>query len=205
MKRLFLSMLAVIGFAGIALAGGNELAYFKFQELTTLTRANIASGDLIPVYDASTTEVKAVPADFIGVGAGSEVVTAANTIAATECGTTFFLGSATGFASTLPAATDGCEFNFYVTTSPTSGNHTIVTSDGTEILYGGVNELEVDTGDDGPSAAGDVDTISFISAASGASNSAAVGDYATLRSDGTNWYVVGQVKLDGALTFTSAS
>lgn len=54
MKKLLLGLALVLAFPfGMALAGGNELAYFKIQELPALAAASIGSGDYIPVYDAS--------------------------------------------------------------------------------------------------------------------------------------------------------
>jgi hypothetical protein len=70
----------------------------------------------------------------------TEVVTAANTITAAEGGSTFILNSATGFASTLPAPAAGLSYKFIIgATAPTSGNHTVVTNGGANIIYGVVN------------------------------------------------------------------
>lgn len=111
---------------------------------------------------------------------GYEDVTAANTIADTECGTTFFLNSATEFASTLPSPTAGCSFRFIVKAAPVGTAYTVVTSggsnliDGTTVVNGGVIGCV------------DEDTITFTASA------AISGDWVSLWSDGTNWYVTGQ-------------
>lgn len=131
----------------------------------------------------------------------TESVTATNVITASECGKTFFLNSATEFASTLPAIstiTAGCTFSFIVKAAPSGASYTILTGNSLEnVLIGGINELEVDTGDDGPyQAAGD--TITLVDGI------AAVGDFVSMISDGTSWYLHGQTNLDGGATIAQA-
>lgn len=130
----------------------------------------------------------------------AETVTATNVITAAECGTTFFLSSATEFVSTLPALSTvsaGCYFKFVVVGAPVDASYTILTSSLENFLYGGINELEVDTGDDGPTqAAGD--TITVVDGA------ALRGDYVEMISDGTSWYLSGQSNGDGGFTITQA-
>lgn len=80
MKKNFLLALAVIlAFPiGVAIAGGNELAYFKVQELPTLSAASVASGDFVPVYDISAGKVKKVAASglpFVGATPGAGAFT----------------------------------------------------------------------------------------------------------------------------------
>ena len=127
-----------------------------------------------------------------------EDVTATNTIAGAECGTTYFLNSATEFVSTLPVPAAGCYFKFIVKAAPASASYTVVTNASANILIGGINENEVDTNDDGPYDA-DGDTITF------AVGVAAVGDYVEMISDGTSWYIAGQANADGGVTVTKAS
>ena len=123
----------------------------------------------------------------------NEDVTAANTLTYSECGKTIFLNSATEFATTLPSPVAGCYFKFIVKAAPVGANYTIVTSGGADILIGGVNELEVDTSDDGPYD-DNADVITFIA------STALVGDYVEMISDGTSWYFVGQTNADGGIT-----
>lgn len=136
-----------------------------------------------------------------GILDSHEVVTATNVITASECGKTFYLNSATEFASTLPTAATvelGCEFDFYVKAAPSGASYTIITGASLEnILYGGFVEREVDTGDDGPyQAAGD--TITIV-------NGVAVqGDHVHIESDGDVYYVTGVANADGGLTITQA-
>ena len=124
-----------------------------------------------------------------------ETVTAANVITAAENGKTFYLSLAGGFASTLPLPAVGLKYKFVVKTAPTTA-YTIATNGGANLFRGGINELEVDTGDDGPySAVGDL--ISFVA------NVAVVGDWVSVESDGTSWYITGQTNADGGITIGS--
>lgn len=129
-----------------------------------------------------------------------EDVTATNVLTVAECGKTMFLNSTTEFSSTLPtvAGTGGCAFEFIVKSAPVGANYTVLTGNSLEnVIIGGVNELEVDTGDDGPYHAA-ADTITFLN------TSSVVGDYVKLISDGSNWYLNGQVKNDGGVQITQA-
>lgn len=131
----------------------------------------------------------------------TETVGATNAIAASECGTTFYLSHATEFASTLPtpaAAGAGCYMKFVVAAAPSGASYTVVTSASANLFIGGINELEVDTTNDGPYDA-DGDTITF------ADGVAVVGDYVDMETDGTSWYINGQANADGGITVTKAS
>jgi len=127
------------------------------------------------------------------VSTSVEAVTSANTITASESGKTFFLNSATGFASTLPAPAAGLRFTFIVTVAPTTGNHTIVTSGSANIIDG--NSFI------SPDAVGvpavNEDSINFVA------NQAAIGDNCTLWSDGTKWYVNAFARVAAGVTFTA--
>lgn len=125
-------------------------------------------------------------------------LTEASTLTAAQSGSVFFLNSATEFATTLPAPAVGLHYKFICKAAPASADYTIVTTSSANLFIGGINELEVDTGDDGPyHAAGD--TISFVDSV------AVVGDWVTVESDGTSWYVTGQANADGGITVTQAS
>lgn len=83
--------------SGLAFAGGNELAYVKMQELPSLAPSSVASGDLIPVYDASAGKVMSVPAlgiasqvirsatDAVASGQTSKAVTVTGVTTASKC------------------------------------------------------------------------------------------------------------------------
>lgn len=109
-----------------------------------------------------------------------EDVTAVNTLTYAECGKTMTLNAATEFATTLPAPVAGCMFRFIVAAAPVGTAYTIVTSgsgniiDGTTVVNGAVIGCV------------DEDTITFTASA------AISGDWVSLVSDGTNWYVTGQ-------------
>lgn len=122
------------------------------------------------------------------------VTTATHTLTKYDYGSTVVLNRAGGSTVTLPAPADGAEFHFIVGTAPTTA-YTIGTSGGSDIIAGGFNELEVDTGDDGPYLA-DGDLITFVA------NTAVVGDFCHLRSNGTKWFLSGQTNADGGATVT---
>lgn len=123
----------------------------------------------------------------------NEDVTATNVITAAESGTTFFLNSATEFVSTLPAPAAGLRYKFIVKAAPSGASYTVVTNASANVIQGlvVVNGATV--------AGADEDTITF------ADTAAAVGDWAEVVSDGTNWYVSGQGGAAGAITLTQAS
>jgi len=136
-----------------------------------------------------------------GMLALAEDVTVANVLTAVECGKTMFLNSTTEFSTTLPAISTvsaGCEFRFIVKAAPASASYTVITGNSLEnVLNGGINELEVDTNDDGPyQAAGD--TITF------ADGVAVVGDYVYMISDGSSFYLTGQAQADGGVVPSQA-
>lgn len=60
-NKTILSLVAILVTAAtVAWAGGNELAYFKIQELPALTGTSAAAGDLVPIYDVSAGKVKSI-------------------------------------------------------------------------------------------------------------------------------------------------
>lgn len=159
---------------------------FTALNVTTLSIGGTA-------IDASAAEIN----QAADVSAMFEVVTTTNPIAASENGKTFFLNSATGFVSTLPAPALGLRFKFVIgATPPTSGNHTIVTTTSANIIFG---VCAVATEDDVGAIAADEDTISFVA------STALKGDWAEVVSDGTNYYVTGNATVAEALTTTQAS
>lgn len=128
----------------------------------------------------------------------SEVVTAANVIAASESGATFFLSSATEFASTLPAPALGLRFTFIVSAAPSGASYTIVTNASANIIVGHVvTSQELGGSSDSETSGGD--TISFVD------SKAVVGDRVDLISDGTNWFCRASCKTFDAITITTAS
>jgi hypothetical protein len=128
-----------------------------------------------------------------------EVVTAANTITEDESGKTFFLSSATEFASTLPAPKIGMRFTFIVTAAPSGASYTITTSGSSNIIKGAVFSSDLNAASDGDIETSGGDTISFVDA------KAVAGDRVELWCDGTNWFAHGFCTVFDAITITTAS
>lgn len=122
----------------------------------------------------------------------SEVITAANTITAAESGKTFYLNSETGSNQTLPAPALGLKFKFVITTVPTSGNMVVKTPSADDNLFYG----SVDVNSTLVLAAGE-DSINFIA------STCIIGDWISVESDGTNWYITGQSGAAGGITATT--
>lgn len=118
--------------------------------------------------------------------------TAATALTAAQSGSTVFLNAAAGFAITLPAPAAGVSFTFITAAAFATTNFTVVTSGSSNIIFGGadVNSTWV------PADA--EDSINFVATAE------TVGDWITVVSDGTNWFVRGQVTAAGGVTFTAA-
>ena len=133
-------------------------------------------------------------AGFIGPIAQSPL-TAASTLTAADSGNSYFLDSATEFATTLPLPAAGLCFTFIVKSAPSGANYTIVTSASANIIKGQAYPASGDAGDTGTAD----DTISFVSAA------AVAGDMVTLVSDGTSWFAKAWCAVATGVTFTQAS
>jgi hypothetical protein len=116
-----------------------------------------------------------------------------------DSGKIFMLNSASEFATTLPAIKDagaGWYCKIVVDAAPSGAAYTVVekAADDTDvIIVNGINELEVDTNEDGPSSTG-CTTITF------ADGVAIQGDFIDIWCDGENYYVSGQTKADGGIT-----
>ena len=138
--------------------------------------------------------INGVVSELNDASLNSSVVAAASALTAADSGKTVFLNSATGFATTLPAPAAGLTFKFVVTTAPTSGNHTIVTSGSANIIDGNsfISPDAIGT------PAVNEDSINFVA------NQAAIGDNCELVSDGTKWYVNAFARLTAGVTFTAA-
>jgi hypothetical protein len=124
-------------------------------------------------------------------------LTAASTLTAEQSGSTFFLNSATEFATTLPLPAAGLMYTFIVKAAPSGASYTIVTSASANIIKG-VQVTAEDAGGSGDSGTAD-DTITFVD------GQAVAGDTVTVISDGTNWFAYAVTKLVAGLTFTQAS
>ena len=128
-----------------------------------------------------------------------ELIGVARTLTEADSGKEFYLESSGGaFSITLPTGADiedGVNYKFWVQeNTPTAA---ITLAAGSAIVFGKVNETEVDTGDDGPGSSAD--------GATGVSNviigtSALKGDYIELDAYGGHWFLNGQSGKDGAVT-----
>jgi hypothetical protein len=123
----------------------------------------------------------------------NESTTTTDALTASQCGGVITLNSATGYVTTLPAPTAGCEFTFYVNTQPTSGNHTVVTSGSSNVVYGSLEVAGAVV------ACATEDTVSFVA------STVLTGDGIVVYSDGTSWFVSGDAAATGGITCTTAS
>jgi hypothetical protein len=132
--------------------------------------------------------------------AGPEIkaLTAAATLTIEESGTIVTLGTAGGFAVTLPAVADaaGCSYRFVVKVAPTTA-YTVVTASSENKIQGQVCSAEDAAGSVSTAAASD--TVTFVA------NKAIIGDYVDLVCDGVYWYASGMCNVQDGITTTQAS
>lgn len=126
-------------------------------------------------------------------------LTAVGSVTAAQSGSTFFLSSATEFATTLPTPAAGLNYSFIVAAAPSGASYTIVTASSANIIKGQVYTLDVNSATDADFESAGGDTISFVDAKSIA------GDRVDLFCDGTNWFVYGFCSVFDAITITTAS
>ena len=129
----------------------------------------------------------------------SMLLSAAITLTEADSGKCYYVESSGGaYAVTFPTGgdiEDGIYYKFWVNENTPSNAISIAA--GSAIVFGKVNETEVDTGDDGPGSCAD--------GATGVSNviwgtSALKGDYLEFSAFGGHWYLNGQSGKDGAVT-----
>ena len=126
----------------------------------------------------------------------TEDVAADNTLTASESGKTLYMGTA-GEDQTLPVPADGVWYRFVVQANVATTNMTITgpAADATDdVIYGTVTVAGVVT------LCSAEDTLTFVAE----TNEAIPGDWVELHSDGTNWYISGQVATASAFTCTDA-
>jgi hypothetical protein len=107
------------------------------------------------------------------------------------------MNTATARIQTLPSPAAGLEYWFYVGATEPTSSHTIVTASSANIIVGNVSSPE--------DAAGSVATVTDADTITLVANKAVHGDYVHVWSDGTNWYLDGQVKVQDGITTTQAS
>ena len=123
-----------------------------------------------------------------------ESLTGAYTVLPEDSGTVFTLNAAAGAAITLPSVAnmqEGFNCRFIVGTAFATTDWVITAT--AAVMVGGMNELEVDTADDGPSTVAGT-TINLELAAE------TIGDYIDMVVADGKIYISGQSKLDGAFT-----
>ena len=116
-----------------------------------------------------------------------KAVTADTTLTYSESGKTILL-DAVGEAITLPAPKAGVNYKFLVTAAVITSSWTVAATGA--LIYGSVTE------------AGLVQLASAETTITIVFTKAIQGDWFTLESDGTNWYVAGQLSV--AASFTTA-
>ena len=134
-----------------------------------------------------------------GSSAGVKELTAASTLTPADSGKILMLNSATEFTTTLPTVSKagaGWSCKIVVKAAPSGADYVVTEDTGSDtnvIITNGINELEVDTSDDGVYSAG-CTTITF------ADGVAVQGDFIDIWCDGKNYYVSGQTKADGGIS-----
>ena len=121
-------------------------------------------------------------------------LTAAYVVLPSDSGKVFTLNAAAGAAITLPSVADaqeGWNCRFIVGTAFATTDWIITAT--AAIMVGGINELEVDTSDDGPVTVGGT-TINIELGAE------TIGDYVDFVVADGKMYINGQTKLDGGMT-----
>jgi len=169
----------------------------RVKELTITQFLRINKDALLKVTGSDGTVSSITADEFSSLDAAfrAETVITTKTLTAADSGKTLYLDLAGGFTTTLPAPAAGLKYKFVVKTAPTTA-YILVTNGSANIMIGGINELEVDTADDGPYIANG-DTLNFVA------STAVVGDYVDMESDGTSWYFHGQAKADGGISLAS--
>lgn len=99
---------------------------------------------------------------------------------------------AVGEVITLPAPLAGLKYKFLCVETCATSDWTIVTNGGANVIYGSAEVAGAVV------AASAEDTITLVVA------KFLPGDYVTLESDGTNWYVAGSVVTTAGCTFTAS-
>jgi len=121
-------------------------------------------------------------------------LTAAYVVLPSDSGKVFTLNAAAGAAITLPSVADaqeGWNCRFIVGTAFATTDWIITAT--AAIMVGGINELEVDSTNDGPSAVNGT-TINIELGAE------TIGDYVDFVVADGKMYINGQTKLDGGMT-----
>jgi len=128
-----------------------------------------------------------IPSESKGELDRKEALTADATLTLEDSGKTFLL-DAVGEAITLPAVADGLKYKFLCTATTATSDWVITAA--TSVIYGSAQVAGALV------AASAENTITLVIA------KFLPGDWVTLESDGTNWYVEGSVVTALGVTFT---
>lgn len=120
-------------------------------------------------------------------------VSAARTLLPSETGTTFVLSLAAGFIVTLPAPEASLRYKFLVGVAPSGTGNYVITATGA-IISGTVLTGEISTAGNVAATKTGINIIK---------DSAVVGDWVEIVSDGTKWYLSGATSLAASVTFTA--
>ena len=160
---------------------------------TTLTFSDVGQvANFVSCYDGTDYYWRLISLPFPASLAES-LTDATKTLTLADHDKTFFLNRAGGITITMPSPQLGFRCRFVVGTAPTSTGYVINSAGGADIMVLGVNELEVDTSNDGPYD-DNADTITLVSSV------AVVGDFLQVECDGTKFYFTGQTNADGGVT-----
>jgi hypothetical protein len=131
---------------------------------------------------------------FFNTRKNVQSLTGAYTVLPSDSGKVFTLNASAGAGITLPSVADaqeGWNCRFIVGTAFDTTDWIITAT--AAIMVGGINELEVDTSDDGPvTVAGTTINIEL--------GAETIGDYVDFVVADGKMYINGQSKLDGAFT-----
>ena len=173
----------------------------KFITTDTNTNQGVAKFTQIHI-GASNSEVqvnataKEINQAFDLSSKGESLITT-ETLTVDDNGKIFFLNLAAGFTSTLPAlstVSSGWTCRFIVATNPTGAYVISEHGDDTDKLKTNfIAELDVDAGQDG-TVNQDHTTLDFVA------NTAKIGDWIQIETDGVFWYINGLTADDGGIT-----
>lgn len=116
-----------------------------------------------------------------------EAISDDTTLTVVDSGKIFLL-DAIGEVITLPSPTKGVNYKFICQVTTATSNWTIVSA--TKVIYGSASVVGAAV----PASA--ENTVNLVQA------KFLPGDWVTLKSDGTNWYVYGCAVTSGGITFT---
>lgn len=157
---------------------------------TDLDGAITIAGNSALAGNLVVTGTTALSATTTIIEAANGIEWADNTLTVAESGTTFYMGTSTGFTYTLPPATNGVWFKFVVAATFTTTNYVIDSAEGSNIdgslmVVSTIVECDAE------------DQINFVHSAEN------IGDWIEIRSNGANWFITGgQGQDSGAITCT---